>query len=104
MNPFRAPQPSGGAKARARFVVIPSETVPQGGGAYLIRPGQPVVVTEEIGTREAARLLGLSQRRIEAMIEEGRFIEGEEWTRPGGPRGRYRLKLAAVLARRQQPT
>ncbi len=89
-------------KPRPGAVVIRSVAVPQGDGSVRIAPDWPVVVAEEISTTLAAHILGLSQRRVQAMIDEGKFVEGKDWTQPGGPRGRYFLKLAAVLARKQR--
>lgn len=62
---------------------------------------------EEIGTAEAARLAGLSQRRIIAWCDEGRLVEGVDWRRPAASShnkasnglrgGNYKIKKSSVL-------
>ena len=72
--------------------------VPLAGGRWEIRPGKPVVLhgEDEIGTPEAARILGCSTRRVVALCDEDILREGEDWRRIG-PRGFYHIKRAAVL-------
>jgi hypothetical protein len=70
----------------------------QADGSIIYRPGTPVELADEIGTREAAKICGLSQRRINAMCDEGVLLEGRDWWRPPGSRrnGNYRIKRAAI--------
>ena len=44
--------------------------------------GKVIPVEEEVGTSIAAKLLGLSQRRVQAMCDEGILEEGRDWRRP----------------------
>ena len=83
--------------------ITPWMRIPQANGEYILKPGKPVVEETEIGTGEAAKLLGLSQRRVNEMCDEGIFVEGRDWWRPPGRsrNGRYHLKRAAVLRLRQ---
>ena len=82
-------------------VVIPTVRVPQPDGSILMRAGKPVVIEDEIGTTEAARLLGLSQRTIELQCEDGSFKSA---FKPGGkPGSKWRLSRAEVMARRLPP-
>lgn len=86
------------AAARVPQMFIPVQYVAQPGGAVLVKPGKPVVLhDDEIGTAEAACMAGLSQRRIESICEEGVLRENIDWTRPGGPRGCYKIKRASLL-------
>jgi hypothetical protein len=73
--------------------------IPQPDGSILMRPGRPIVEEDEIGTREAAKILGLSQRRVQAMCDEGLLTEGKDWRRPASIKGAawYRIKRTAVL-------
>jgi hypothetical protein len=74
--------------------------IPQGDGAFLVKPA-PAVVVDEIGTREAAQILGLSQRRVQALCDEGVLVEGKDWRRnPASKRGAYRITRSAVIGLR----
>ncbi len=85
------------------IVHVPSIVIPQGNGAYLIKYGAPVVASEEIGTAEAAQLLGLSQRRVQDLCDNGTFRPGIDWRKPGtGPNAKYLIRRAAVLLRRNR--
>jgi hypothetical protein len=77
--------------------------VPGPNGEYILKPGKPVIEEDEIGTREAGVILGLSQRRVNDMCDEGIFAEGRDWWRPPGRKrgGQYHLKRAAVLRMKQ---
>jgi len=85
--------------ARPPLITTPWTRIPQPDGSFVMRPGKPVIQDEEIGTAHAARILGLSQRRIESMCDEGVLAQGEDWWRmPGSSRpGKYRIKLASVM-------
>ena len=82
--------------AKQPLVTVPTVVVPAGDGTWTLRAGKPIVESDVVGTRKAARILGLSMRRVQSLCEEG-LIEHE---RPGGPRGNYRLNLESVLARK----
>ncbi len=77
-------------------MTIPAIVVPQGNGDLLVRAGKPVVEGETIGTRRAAKILGLSQRQVQTMCINGTL----ESRRPGAANGNYRIPLRAVLERR----
>lgn len=83
---------------------FPAIVTPLPGGGVQVKPGKAVELTEWIGVREGARLLGLSMRRVEAMCDEGALKEGTEWIRPGGGvkrEGNYKISRAAVMRRIQ---
>jgi excisionase family DNA binding protein len=53
---------------------------------------------EGIGTREAAKLLGCSMRHVQAMCDEGRLAELQDWRKTCtlGGRGNYRIRREAI--------
>lgn len=67
-------------------------------GSITVRAGVPVILNgaDEIGTAEAARILGCEIDWIGKLCDRGTFIEGEDWRRIG-TRGNYKLKRAAVI-------
>lgn len=73
--------------------------LPLPNGEFLMRPGKPVMLEEEIGTREAAALLKVSQRTVEAYRDQGVLKEGTDWRRnPTIVRpGKYWIKRTAVM-------
>lgn len=82
-------------------IIVPRVIIHQPDGSYLIKPGKAILADDEISTREAARLLGLSQRHIETQCAEGLFRTAYK---PGGrPRSKWRLARAEVEARRAPP-
>jgi hypothetical protein len=83
--------------------VTPWVRTAQPDGSFILKPGRPVLEEEEISSRAAAQLLGLSQRRVNRMCEHGILVEGRDWWRPPGRNrgGRYHLKRAAVLNLKQ---
>jgi hypothetical protein len=64
----------------------------------MLKAGKPMIQEDEIGTAEAARIIGLSQRRVIAMCDEGVFVEGRDWRRPPGAQraGNYKIKRMAA--------
>jgi hypothetical protein len=73
--------------------------VPQPDGSILVKPGKPVVAEAEIGTREAARMLGMSRRWVETECELGRFKTAHK---PGTqPKSMWKIARAEVLDRRE---
>jgi hypothetical protein len=75
------------------------ERVAQPGGCVLLRPVM-VGAEQEIGTREAAKLLGCSQRTVQQKCDEGVLKEGVEWRKLRSrcqESSHYRIKLEAVL-------
>jgi excisionase family DNA binding protein len=76
-------------------VTFPTISVPQADGSYLVRPGKPTIHgtdKEYVSTADAAKILGLSLRRIETLCEEGRLT----WTRIG-ERGNYRISIQSII-------
>ncbi len=70
-------------------------------GEWIIKAGKPIVLEDEISVREASKILGLSCRHILTMIDEGDFVEGKDWNRPGKKKGgKYFLNRASVWARK----
>lgn len=85
-------------------LVTPLIRIPLPDGGFILKPGQPVFEEEEIGTRAAAQILGLSQRRVNDMCEDGILLEGRDWWRPPGHkrRGQYHLKRTSVMRLKQR--
>lgn len=72
--------------------------VPQPDGAVLVKAGKVEVGDQMIGCKQAASLLGLSQRCIEQQCRDGLFKTA---FKPGGrPHSSWRISIAEVLARR----
>lgn len=78
--------------------LFPPVKIPQADGSVLIKPGRAVPVGDEIGTVEAARLLGLSPRRMQVLFESENFKTA---FKPGGtPKSNWRVSRSEVLSRR----
>src|ERR1017187_4945018 len=78
-------------------VIIPSVKVFQSDGSVLFKDGKPVVIEAQIGTAEAAKLLGMSRRWVIAECESGNFKTA---FRPGlKARSWWKIACAEVLAR-----
>lgn len=77
------------------LIIIPAIVLPDGAGGFTVRAGRPIIEGETVSVARAARMLSLSERRIQTMIIEG-LLEADQ---PGGPRGKYRVKLASVQSR-----
>lgn len=77
--------------------------IPQPDGSFILKPGRPVVASEEIGTAEAARILGLSRDHVARICDEGKLLlEGVDWRKlppkPGTIRGgNYHIKRASII-------
>lgn len=81
-------------------VFIPSVQVRQPDGSLLIKAGKPQIVSQTISTREAAKLLGLSQRTIEHECSLGLFTTA---FKPGAKqRSWWRIARSEVMARRER--
>jgi hypothetical protein len=80
-------------------VQTPWLKLPQPDGSIVLRPGKPLVLGEEIGSAEAARILGLSQRRVQSLCEEGVLVEGRDWRKNpcASGDGNLRIQREAVL-------
>lgn len=65
-------------------VIFPTVSIPQKDGSFLVKPGKPQVVGDEVSTTVFAKLAGLSQRRVEQLCE----VNYLQHRRPGGPRGK----------------
>lgn len=84
----------------APTLMYPAIRIPQPNGDILIRAGKPVIVGDEIGAVEAARLLGLKPRTLQTMFENGEFATA---FKPGRRRNsQWRVSRAEVLERRPQ--
>ena len=78
-------------------VIIPAIRVPQSDGSVLFKAGKPVVVEAQIGTAEAARIMGMSRRWVIAECESGNFKTAH---RPGLKASAWwKISRAEVLAR-----
>lgn len=94
-------------------VFIPPVRVQNPDGSVTVKAGKPVILdgADEIGTAEAARIIGVSQRQVIKYCDEGILVEGADWRRPGRPMevrpetearkttgvGNYRIKREAAL-------
>lgn len=80
-------------------VIIPTVMIPQRDGSYLVKPGKPEVIGEETDVKRAAKLTGLSVRRIQAMCESGEI----QCRQPSGPKGKYFIPLSEIERMRGEP-
>ena len=84
-----------------RTVFTPTECIPQPDGSVLLRPGRPMLLDDIVGTAEAARILGISQRWVAWQCELREFRSAYK---PGGRLlSRWRLARKEVLARLAAP-
>ena len=65
----------------------------------VIMDGRVIPIVEEVGTGMAARILALSQRRVQALCDEGILVEGRDWRRAPTLTGRshYQIRRAALV-------
>jgi hypothetical protein len=82
-------------------VHIPTIKIPQPDGSLLLKRGQPQVLEDEIGTAEAAKILGMGQRIIEHDCDVGLFKTA--YKPSAKKRGRWKIARAEVWARKQPP-
>lgn len=80
-------------------VIFPVVRVPQPDGSVLFRPGKAVIASEEIGSTEAGRLLGMSRRWVEGECASGGFKTARKLG--GRPKSRWRISRTEVMARRE---
>jgi hypothetical protein len=94
------PAPSPAPVFNAPYVYIPAIRVPQPDGSILIKPGKPQILPEMIGTRDAAKLLGMSPRWVAAECDLGRFATARK---PGvSQHSRWQVARVEVLERLKQ--
>lgn len=100
----KTPDPTPALPGFEPLVHYPVVRVPQPDGSLLIRPGKPVVLQgeDEIGSAEAASMLGCTVDWIGRLCDRGTLVEGRDWTRIG-ERGNYRIKRSSVI-RLKYPT
>lgn len=81
------------------IVHIPAITTRLPDGSLNVRAGKPVLLggEDEVGTAEAARILGCEPDWVGRLCDQGKLLEGRDWRRIG-ERGNYRIKRAAVIA------
>jgi len=85
------------ARMTAPQVFIPAVKVPQPDGSVLFKAGKPVIIGLEVGTKEAARILGMSRRGVETECSFGRFKTAHK---PGNRlRSIWKIARAELLAR-----
>ena len=77
---------------------MPAVPVRQPNGYVIVRAGKPVAVSDDVGTMEAARILGLSQRCIEQQCTEGLFASAHKLGAKS--RSPWRIARAEVWARK----
>lgn len=68
-------------------------------GAYVLRPGRILQAADEIGTAEAAGILGCSQRRVQELCDSGVLREGVDWRKnvAVGKNGHYKITRVSVM-------
>ena len=70
----------------------------------LIVNGKVFPLQDELTTRQAAKVLGVSLRRMQAICDEGRLLEGTDWRKiDAGTSARYHIKRDSVLRLRLGP-
>ena len=80
-------------------VIVPTVNVRQADGSILSKAGKPILLEDELGTHEAARLLGMSSRWVQTQCELGTFKTAHK---PGlKDRSRWRITRSEVIARTQ---
>lgn len=80
-------------------VFIPAIKIAQADGSILIKPGKPVVIEAQIGTREASRILGMSPRWVRTKCDLGLFQTAHK---PGTQIGSWwKIARAEVVARKE---
>jgi hypothetical protein len=78
-------------------VTIPTISIPQPDGAVLIRPGKPTILEDRVRTDEAARILGMSQRWVEAECITGKFRTARKVSMT--QKGRWTIYRSEVFSR-----
>ncbi len=93
-----APQKAISQKPAVRWMQVPVVD----GDVIVRRNGTWQLLEDEVGTAEAARLIGCSIRYVQTMCDEGRLAEGWDWRKiPGsGIKRQYRIRRAAAMALR----
>ena len=76
--------------------------IPLGNRGVVVEPdGTKIVLEEEVGTADAARILGCSVRKIQEMCDEGVLREGADWRKLPGKGGQngtfYRIRRQAAV-------
>lgn len=96
-NPANDPTPA--LPGFEPIVHVPAIATRQPDGSLVIRPGKPVLLggEDEIGTAEAAKILGCEPDWVGRLCDQGKLVEGRDWRRIGD-RGNYKIKRAAVIA------
>jgi excisionase family DNA binding protein len=79
---------------------IPAVVIPRGDGTFLVKPGKPVILDEEIDTTEAGKILGKSRHTIYRYIREG-HLTAKQQTKRGHVRV-FRKEVDALKARRHE--
>jgi len=67
----------------------------------LVVAGQIFTLHAEIGTAEAAQVLGCHQITVAKMCESGKLREGADWRRLSAGRGPYLIRREAILEMRR---
>ncbi len=94
---------AGAGATRPDMVFMGWLRVPQPDGSILLKPCRTVtVVADEVGTREAAQILGVTANTVRMYCDAGTLVEGKDWRRnpslPGsGHGGSYRIRREAVM-------
>jgi len=84
-----------GKKPPMRWMELPVVRYP----VMVMPDGQKHVLWDGIGTKEAAKLMGLAQRTVQTMCDEGAWKEIAEFRRTFsiGGRGQYLIKREAIM-------
>ena len=82
-----------------RWVMVPINR-----GVIMLRPDGSLlkILEDEIGTADAAVLLGCNLRTIQRACDQGNVVEGKDWRKVYGQggRGQYLIRRDAVLRMR----
>ena len=92
------PPASNGHSKQPEMLTIYAERSVAEDGTITIKPVRIMHASEEVTIAEAAKILGLSARRVNAMCDEGHFASAH---RPSSrPKSHWRLSRREVLARK----
>ena len=80
------------------IIYTPTVIARQPDGSIIARAGKPILLNgdDEIGTIEAAKIIGCDQNSIYRYIDDGLLVQGTDWRQIADGR-KYYIKRAAIL-------
>jgi len=75
------------------FSFTPAVVTPRGDGSFIVKPGRPVVGPQTLTVAQVATELGVTERHVLDLIEEGKI---EAFNVGGSGRKFWRVKREAV--------